>query len=143
MSKKECAVKCFKEGFNCCQAVFGSFCEDYDLDREMGYKLACGFGSGMRAGEVCGAVTGALMALGLKHGMSVSEDQSAKQNTYALVSEFQRQFKDIHGSILCKDLLGYDITKPEDMKVIQENNLFNSLCPNFIEDAIKITEKII
>lgn len=69
MNQSERAVACFKEGFSCSQAVFSTFAPQLGLECELALKVAGLFGGGMgRLGEVCGAVTGALMALGLKYG---------------------------------------------------------------------------
>lgn len=62
------AAELFKSGFNCSQAVLGSFCEEYDVSLEAALKIACGLGSGMRSAEVCGAVSGAILVVGLKYG---------------------------------------------------------------------------
>ena len=73
MGKVEQAVERFKSGFNCSQAVLGSYCEQFGLDCEKAYKVATGFGGGMHIDSVCGAVTGAFMVLGLKYGNTAAE----------------------------------------------------------------------
>ena len=76
------AVACFKEGFNCSQAVLSSFDDDFGLDKDMALKLAAGFGGGMgRMAQTCGAVTGAYMVIGLKHGAITGQDKAAKEHT--------------------------------------------------------------
>lgn len=143
MNKKEQGVSCFKNGFNCCQGVLSAFQEELDLEKDILFKIGTGFGGGMRTGEVCGAVAGAIMVLSLKYGHYIEGDTESKEKTYSLTAEFQERFKEIHGTIICKSLLGYDVTKEEDMKVLREKGLFYEVCPRFIEDAITILEDII
>ena len=82
MSRVEQAVSCFKGGFNCSQAVLSTYAQDFGLDREAALKLAAGFGGGMgRMAGTCGAVTGAFMVLGLKHGPTEAGDQTGKGNS--------------------------------------------------------------
>ena len=67
MSKAEVAVDCFEEGFNCSQAVVSAFAPELGLDRETALRVAAAFGGGMgRTGETCGAVSGALMVIGMQ-----------------------------------------------------------------------------
>ena len=68
MSYQEKATELHESGCNCCQAVLGACCDKWNLDPDTAYRLGAFFGGGMRRGEVCGAVTGALMALGLEYG---------------------------------------------------------------------------
>lgn len=70
MNSIENAVQLFENGYMCSQAVFAAFSEDLGLSKEQTLKIGACFGSGMRKAEVCGACTGALMALGLKYGES-------------------------------------------------------------------------
>lgn len=144
MTRTERAVLCFKEGFSCSQAIFSTYGEIFGLDREMALRIAGGFGGGMgRMGGTCGAVTGAFMVIGLKYGMTNEADKEAKEKTYALVKEFAEQFQARNGSIICNELLGYDISTPEGLKAIHENNLFKTLCPKLVQDSAEILEELL
>ena len=100
MSKKsEQAVKNFKKGLNCSQAVLSSYCEEFGLGCEQASKIATGFGGGMRMAETCGAVTGAFMVLGLKFGNNTAEDKESKAKTYEKIVEYTRRFKARNGSV--------------------------------------------
>lgn len=144
MSKVENAVQCFSNGFNCSQAIFSTYSKQLGLDEETALKIACPFGAGMgRMSETCGAVTGAYMLIGLKHGKFLSEDNEAKEKSYALVQEFNEKFNAIHGSIQCKDLLQYDMKNPEDLLAIKEKGLWDKLCPIFIRDAAILIEDLL
>jgi len=143
MEKVERAVWYFEQGFNCAQAVVGAYCEQFGLKQKAGFKLACGFGGGMRMSQTCGAVTGALMVLGLKYGQSEAEDRRAKEKTYELVRQFVEKFESRNGSVVCKELLGCDISTAEGMKTARAGDLFVSFCPQMVRDAAEILEQIL
>lgn len=143
MDKKQSAVETFHNNFNCSQSVFSVFAEELGLDRETALKIACCFGGGMRCGEVCGAVTGALMAIGLKHGHYKPEDSAAKADAYQKACLFTEQFKQKNKSIICKELLGCDLSLPEGQKAAAEQGLFATICPKMVEDAVEIAQNII
>jgi len=125
----------FEDGYVCSQAVFGVFCEEFGLSKNDAFKIAACFGSGMRQAEVCGACTGALMAIGLKYG----ED---KKTCDRLSNRFFEEFRKENGSFICRDLLECDISTPEGVKYALDNNLFKEFCPKMVASAVKITEKI-
>ncbi|MHB8127710.1 MAG: C-GCAxxG-C-C family protein [Mobilitalea sp.] len=144
MSKSENAVHCFSNGFNCSQAVFSTYCEQLGLDKETALKIACPFGSGMgRMAETCGAVTGAYLLIGLKYGKYLPEDNAAKEKSFQLMRDFNEKFKELHGSLCCRDLLKYDLSTPEGLQYIVDNGLWDSLCPVFIKDAAMIIEELL
>ena len=143
-SKSDQAVACFNSGFNCSQSVFSTYCEQLGMDKETGLKLSCAFGGGMgHIGETCGAVTGALMLIGLKYGKFEVEDLESKEITYNMVHEFATRFKAINGSVRCKDLLTVDIGVPEELQLARDRNLFKTLCPKYIKDAVVLIEEML
>jgi len=143
MNNIERAISCFKEGFNCSQAMLSTYGKEYGLNREIALRISSAFGGGMgRMGETCGAVTGAFMVIGLKHG-NLSPDDVTKENTYALVREFVNRFKALNDSIKCKELLGFDIRTPEGRNLAIENNAFTSICPKLVQNAAEILEQIL
>lgn len=131
------------EGFNCAQVVFAYGAEKLGLDRETALKIAGAFGWGMYNGETCGAVTGALMALGLKYGQCQPYDMSAKSLTIRKQEEFEDRFREAHNTLICKELLGYDISNPVDRAKIMEEGLLNQVCPFLIWDACQIIDDMI
>jgi C_GCAxxG_C_C family probable redox protein len=145
MSIADTATACFDEGFNCSQAVFSAFAPQLGLDRVAALKVAGPFGGGMgRMGETCGAVTGALMVIGLKYGQTTSEDKAAKEKSYELVREFVKRFRlRNQGCIACRELLGADISTPEGMQKIREKQAFTTMCPKFVRDAAEIVEELL
>lgn len=143
MDKSENALLLFNQGFNCSQAVFSTFCEELGLDQETAMKISCGFGGGMRNGEICGAVTGAVMVIGLKYGQSKGEDKEAKQKTYEAVKEFTDRFKATNGSIICKELIDIDLSHENGIKFAREKGVFTNICPKLIKDAVDILKEIL
>ena len=131
-------------GYNCAQSVLGVFCEDLNFDRDSALKLATGFGSGMaRRQEVCGAVTGGIMALGLKFGFGLGMEQSAREKTYLLAGEFMKRFGDKYGSCLCRDLLdGCDLMSESGRNFYRENDLSGKICRPCVAAAVRILEDI-
>jgi len=142
-SKIQNAVEKFEKGFNCSQAVLSSFSEQFGLDCNTALRIATGFGGGMKIGETCGAVTGAFMVLGLKYGNATPEDKETKEKTYEMVIEFTNRFKARNGSVICRELLGCDISTPEGSKVAVEKGLFSSVCPRLVQDAAEILEEML
>ncbi|WP_458403960.1 C-GCAxxG-C-C family protein [Methanobrevibacter sp.] len=130
------AVQLFDDGYVCSQAVFAAFSEEFDLPKEQALKIGACFGSGMRKAEVCGACTGALMALGLKYG----ED---KQKSNEACERFLDEFKKENGSYICRDLLECDISTPEGVEYAVSNGLFGDFCPLMVESAAKICEELL
>jgi C_GCAxxG_C_C family probable redox protein len=138
------ALSTFESGFNCSQSVLTAFCNEFGLQDEAAFRIACGFGGGMgRMAKTCGAVTGAFMVIGLKYGQTQSDDKAAKEKTYTLVKRFADLFAKKHGSMECRELLSCDIDTPEGFKVANANGLFKILCPKYVKSAVKILEKII
>jgi C_GCAxxG_C_C family probable redox protein len=144
MKKSDEAVSSFKCGFSCSQAVFSSFSGEMGLDRDTTNKVACGFGGGMaRTGNVCGAVTGAIMVIGMKYGKTSPEDYAAREKTYALVRQFVKEFTENNGSINCTDLLGYDMRDPEQFREVKEKKVAARICPGLVSDAVTLLEKML
>jgi len=144
MSDVEKAVECFGQGFACSQAILATYGEPLGLPREQAIKLAEGFAGGMAGlGETCGAVTGALMVLGLKHGRTRPDDIEAKMATNRLVREFMRRFEARRGSVKCRDLLGCSIDTPEKVQAARDRKLFTTVCPAVVRDAAEILEALL
>lgn len=143
MTKSEKALELFSNNYNCSQAVLTAFASDFGLDEKLALMLGTQFGGGARNGEMCGAVSGALMVLGLKYGHYESDNVEQKSRAYAIAAEYTKRFKELNGSIVCRDLLGYDLTKPEDMACIREKNLFGDICPKMIKSAVEVLEGIL
>jgi len=143
MSKKEAALDYFiNTPCNCAQSVFLAFCEDYDVNLNDGAKIAAAFGGGIgRQGETCGALTGALMALGLKSGKNFLEDKNAKPEMMLLSQQLINRFKLAFGSIKCRDLLGCDVGSEAGQLYIREHDLHVLVCQKVVAGAAEMLEE--
>ena len=144
MNRSDKAAEYFRDKFNCSQSVFAVFGQDYGISEDDCLRIGCAFGAGMgRQQLTCGAVTGALMALGLKHGKASGDPEEKKLETYRLAREFVSQFKAIHGSTICKELLcGLDMNNAGDYQKIIDRKLFSEKCVLYIRDAVKTVERL-
>jgi C_GCAxxG_C_C family probable redox protein len=138
------AVEIYKDGYNCAQSVLTVFAPDLGMDRDIAMKVSCGFGSGIgRSGNLCGAITGGMLVLGLKYGMIDSEFQEEKENTYDKVIELQERIRAIHGTVNCNDLLGFDIGTPEGLEKVKELELSDKICSKIVGDVVRILEELL
>jgi C_GCAxxG_C_C family probable redox protein len=144
MKKTDKSIEYFRNKFNCSQSVFTVFGTDHGLPEDDCLKVSCAFGGGMgRQQYTCGAVTGALMAIGLKYGKALNDTEEKKQLTYSKTRDFFAEFIKLHGSTNCRELLnGLDLNNPEDHEKIIEQKLFDVLCEKFITDSVTIVEEI-
>jgi C_GCAxxG_C_C family probable redox protein len=144
MSRSDEAVLSFMSRFTCSAAVFSAFSEELGLDAGTAMKIACGFGAGVsKTGNMCGAVSGAIMVIGLKYGKARVGDDDATEKTRALTREFLREFSARNGSVNCTGLLGYDLNIPEDYEKAAASGIFTTVCPGYVRDAADILERIL
>lgn len=100
------AVEYFESGYNCSQAVFMAYSDKYGIDSETAARLSTSFGGGMgRLREVCGAVSGMFLVLGLQYPFIDTKDKAAKNTNYKAVQRTANEFKSQMGSYICADLL--------------------------------------
>ena len=142
MNKLEKVKYYSSNGYNCAQTLLAAFSEDYGLNKELAFKLAQNLGMGcVYRGEICGAVSAALLVYGLKYGSDKPNDELADEIVFNLSKDHIKEFEELHGSIQCKDLLGYNVAIPEELEQIIEQNLFRFKCPNLIFDSVRILER--
>ncbi len=135
------ALNRFSQGFSCSQSVFSAFAAQFGIAEDLALKIASPFGGGVaRQGEVCGAVTGALMVIALKHGTTTPEK---KEEIYKISQEFIHRFEEKHGSIICRKLTGYDIRRPEELEKARQEQVFTKNCPGLVKDAAEIVKSLI
>lgn len=144
-ARSEKATAKFLSGYNCAQSVLYSFCNDLRLDGDAALRLACGFGAGMgRKQEVCGAITGGIIAIGLRHGRGEREDRSATEETYRRVRELMTRFEARHGSCICRTLLGgCDLGTAEGQQLFKERDLLNRACAPAVRTVVETLEEIL
>ncbi|MDO9254093.1 MAG: C-GCAxxG-C-C family protein [Bacteroidales bacterium] len=145
MDRSEKALSYFDNKFNCSQSVLTAFADESGLTEDESLKVACAFGGGMgRQQFTCGAVTGAAMALGLKFGKGLSDEDEKKQLTYDKTVELFDEFTKLNGSTTCRKLLNdLDMRNENELNLINEQNLFHTNCRKYVADAVKITERIL
>lgn len=139
VTKADQAAALFKAGFNCAQSVSAVFCEAYGADPATVAKIATGMGGGFRCGEFCGALSGAVLIVGLAHGQTSPENKAAKTLCYAKTVEMTNAFRARHGSCRCRELLGCDISTPEGWQ--QAQPLFATVCTDLIRSAVQLLEE--
>lgn len=110
---------------NCAQAALCAFCKESNISEETAMKVTTGFGGGVRDKEICGAVSGAVMAIGLIIGQKSEDDIESKKQASDLTIEFHKKFKEKHGSIVCRDL--------------KDNNI----CAQLVYDGADILETLL
>lgn len=145
MKRSEVATAMFLDGYNCAQAVFYSFCDYLNFDKDIALKLSCGFGAGMgRNQEVCGAVSGGILVLSMKYGRGENHDSSLTQETYQKTRKLMDSFVKIQKTFICRELLeNCDLTTSEGQKEFKEKDLKNKVCKECIIKAVEIIEEII
>jgi C_GCAxxG_C_C family probable redox protein len=138
------AESSFRSGFNCAQAVLTSFADRFDTDKETLFKISNGFGGGMgRKQEVCGAVTGAILAIGLLHGRGEIDSVEKQETTYRKVRELIDAFTKEFGTITCSELLpGCNLLTEDGQKMFREQGLKENCC-TYVRRANEITQEII
>jgi C_GCAxxG_C_C family probable redox protein len=137
----EIAGTVFNQNFNCSQSVFSAFATQFGLDTETALKLASPFGGGVaRRGEICGALTGALLVFGLARG---ARAPAGKEEIYRLSQECMRLFEDKHKSVLCRDLIACDLSTPAGYQSATEKRVFSTICPVLVQDAVEIVQKLL
>ena len=134
----------FLQGYNCAQAIAGGFSEEVGLNRETAVKIASSFGGGMGGmREVCGALTGAFVILGIKYGYIDPVDATAKANHYKLVKDTADKFKEKWGTILCRDLMKRLAEEKDALLGDKPKEYKSRPCLIIVEDVAKILEEIL
>jgi C_GCAxxG_C_C family probable redox protein len=97
----------------------------------------------MRLAQTCGAVTGAFMVLGLKHAGADCDQRGGRENVYTAIRDFTARFQQRNNTVVCKELLGCDISTPEGVQRATQEGLFRTICPKLVQDAAEILEEIL
>ena len=134
----------FLSGYNCAQSVLYAFHDEVGLDEDLALKIATGLGAGMaRKQEVCGAVTGGILVLGLRHGRGNAADRSATEQTYQRTRALMDAFAAKHGSCVCRRLLqGVDLATDEGQRRFKGDDLLNKVCKPCVQGVVEILERM-
>ncbi len=135
MSKADKALELFSNGHNCAQSVLMTCGEDLSLEVSLLRNLACGFGGGCGQGSICGALSGAIILLGLKYG----DDKAFCKNH---VDELLSLVENKYGSINCHEILGCDLTTEEGKQCFQNKDLKGNKCNHIIVAAVKYIRRL-
>lgn len=143
MDATQKALDLFNSGLNCSQSILTAFGEPFGVDAENAKKLGRPWGGGVgRMGQMCGALSGAIMVLGFSQNGGVDEAQ-ARNNIYSSIQKLVRGFENRNGTAVCKELLGADISTAEGQRKMKEEMLAKKLCPKFVKDAAEILGELL
>ena len=145
MTRRELAMTCFLKGYNCSQSIVLAFEDILPVDKSILSKLASSFGGGMgRLREVCGAVSGMFMIAGILYGYDGPETGKEKATHYARIQELAHRFKEKHGSIVCREMLGFNMRHDVPVPEKRTAEYFKKRpCVEIIGDAAEILEQYI
>ncbi|MCX6089548.1 MAG: C-GCAxxG-C-C family protein [Candidatus Atribacteria bacterium] len=130
-----------KKGFNCCESTILGLCDWLHIQTDVLPQLATGFGGGLgHTGEVCGAVTGSIMALGLKYGRKEPTDKKTRDDLYKMVEHFLDDVKKELGTIKCLELIGIPMNTEEGLAKYRAENM-HQVCHGIIEKVSRITQR--
>lgn len=143
MNRSEKAKDLFLSGYNCAQSVILSFADDLKFSKELAQKMAAGFGGGMgKQQETCGAVTGAIMVLGILKGEEVNNNEELKSAAYGGVKELIRDFVATYKTTQCRELIGCDLNTQEGSAKFKEEKILETVCAGCVKKAVEIIEEI-
>ena len=138
------AMQHFEQGFSCAQSAFAAFAAENGLSEITAMNLTSGLGAGFgRQQEVCGAVSGAVLALGLCSGRKADDGRAVKEEAYALTSKLVQRFKALHGSCRCRELLGgLDLNAAGAHERMLTEGLRDKVCAACVRDAVSLVEEL-
>jgi C_GCAxxG_C_C family probable redox protein len=140
----ERAESLFLTGYNCSQSVLQACAPRLGLPQELAARLAAPFGAGISfQGMQCGAVSGALLAIGLQYGNRSAADKASKELAYVRSQEFLARFKARRQTVLCRELLGIDLSQPGEYERARQAGVFDELCPGFVREAVEILSSLL
>lgn len=144
MTHKEKAEQLLHQQYHCSQALLGAFADDFGLDLKTAFKISTCLGGGMRQGGTCGCITASLLVLGLAFGFYDSQDRELEVYGNKKTEEFIHRFTEsMDGVINCRNILGKDISKPDEMAIIRKEGLILQKCPRAINISIEILEDML
>ncbi len=133
----EKAAQYFRNGHNCSQSVLLAMFEFWNQKNELVPKVATAFGGGIgRCGSVCGALTGGVMAIGIRFGTNEPTVEK-RLHSYKIAQEFFRNFELQNGSALCRELIGYDLSIPEELDKARKAEIFENKCSKIVKNAVE------
>ena len=141
LTQEQAALQ-LKSALNCAQAVAMQWAEEFGYEREEAGRMAAAFGGGMGRGEVCGAVSGALLVLGWKYGHGAPDETAKKLQMKRKALEFQQKFMERHGTEICRELTDFDFSKQGEYERAMQSGRLSTFCPALVADALEILEEV-
>lgn len=141
-NKSDLAVDYLQRGYMCSESIVLAFADDFKFCRETAAKISGGFGGGMAQGKICGAVTGAVMVIGLKYGAGFKRCQYSKELCFFVTQEFSHRFISRRKTLECNEILlmnNVDFKNPDEMIKLREKKI----CINVVKDAVEILEELL
>ena len=133
-NRVEKAIKLFESGYNCAQSVFTAYADFYGVDKDLALKLSSSFGRGVAdMNEICGAICGMSMIVGLEIGAIVAQDSGKREANYRMVQRLADDFRKNHGSIICKQLL------EENQEIV--SGIKRKPCVEYVKYCAELIEK--
>ncbi len=140
--RKDEIVRQFKGFIHCSQVVLTQWAEELGYNKDEASRMAAPFGGGMFRGDTCGAVAGAMIAIGMRYGHSELGDEEGNAAMIAKVTEFLTKFREKHGSNLCRELCGYDFSQEGQFDAALASGVLFEKCPEYVASALKILDEI-
>ena len=132
----------FAEGYDCSQIVLSAVADKLKISRDDALAYASGLGIGLCRGSICGAALGAVVALGIRYGNVSSGDMVSKATVFSKREEFLKRFEEMNGKLLCKDLIGVQVTGLDDMIMRSAEGTYVN-CPRYCVNAISVLESML
>jgi len=144
MTNVEKSSGLFDKGYNCAQSIMGSYGARFFKSEEHAIRLASAFNAGiLYGGNICGAVSGSLMSIGLIWGENISDNDTAKEIIHHISREFVAGFMNEYGTISCSKLLGFNPGTPEGIDAARQAGVFNTICPGAVRKASMLIDELL
>lgn len=144
MTIPEKAEQTFKNDFNCAQSVFSTFAPELGLEEKQANSIAQAFGGGINLrAEMCGAVSGALMVIGMRMGDFSPYKDLNKELTKKFSDDFIAEFQKRNKSVICKSILGKDLSILEQKEILNAEEAFDKICPLLVKSSAEILINIL
>ena len=132
----------FRNSIHCSQQVLAEWAEELGYTRDEAMRMSAPFGGGMFRGDTCGAVCGAMIAIGMRFGHSQPGDVERNAAMIEKVQAFQSKFIESKGSTICRELVEHDFSKEGELEKALMNGKIFDVCPGFVQEALEILDEI-
>lgn len=147
LSPAQCAdvaVTHFESGFRCAQSVLEAYADDHGLDPLLARRMAAALAGGSTVGGECGAVAAGYLVLGMRHGPTrpTFGDVDQEEELFGRLRRFAAGFRERHGALTCRELLGVDVFTREGREEGHRRGLFRTRCPRHVRDVVDLLETL-